>query len=822
MGRKIIGVAGKVAGPRGSWRRRWAVLLSLVITVGVAMLIKQTVFAVHATGAFQLDGDASNQTNTSPYPAADDWDNVCFEVAVKPVNEGGLGLTDEQATAKCFKYLESPDEGMPTSGATATSWVEEMNAASSIFTGGGSKDPEFISEWLWKDEANNPPDKDNLIHAYAARYSLTPSTECPSGGAPTCEVLYFGSDRFDNSGDAQQAFWFLQSKVEATQVKAGGGLKFSGEHRPGDVLVISNFSNGGTTSTITVLKWDPPRQVQPPTDPITFTGCYATNKAVDPSNPKKTVDDISCEDKNLRLLAELTGPTAKCTTADANDAACGIVNPELITMPWTFVDKTPTPNDGALNGEFYEAGLNLSTLGLGDECFSSVVAETRSSTSTTATLKDFVVGQLGSCETTLTTTASLNGAGTSIISSETNNGTATSGTDTAVLTIKGVSTWAGTLQFYICGPIASGECTADGVLVTSRTVSNTSIADDFISGLATLTSAGRYCWFARFTPDAATLAKGVVGASHDGTPTSNGNNLECFIVSPVTPSLPTTAGADVTLGTAVTDTATLSGAAKEPGNDGGNESYPTIGATNGAFAGMISFTLKKDDCTTNAVAFTNSSPTTFPINVSVTGNAAYGPISFTPNAPGTYHWIAVYNGPGSGGSAVNNVLPQTYNGDCSDAQESVVVQQIPTTISSGPWTYPNDTATVTSSNASVVLPAGGTVVFKLFGAVNGTNASDACIAGANVTTPGDGGLRYIQTFSNVGGVDTAPRSTTNAANAGTGLPSTGFQITSANFGIYYWRVTYTPPVSSTHTGSVSQCVEYMQVNGSDDPPLPIP
>ena len=37
----------------------------------------------------------------------------------------------------------------------------------------------------------------------------------------------------------------------------GGGTGFTGVHENGDLLVISDFSNGGTTSTITVYKWDP-------------------------------------------------------------------------------------------------------------------------------------------------------------------------------------------------------------------------------------------------------------------------------------------------------------------------------------------------------------------------------------------------------------------------------------------------------------------------------------------------------------------------------------------------------------------------------------
>jgi len=43
---------------------------------------------------------------------------------------------------------------------------------------------------------------------------------------------------------------------------------------------------------------------------------------------------------------------------------------------------------------------------LAGECFSSVVSETRSSTSTTATLKDFVIGHFAQCKPNLTTQAS--------------------------------------------------------------------------------------------------------------------------------------------------------------------------------------------------------------------------------------------------------------------------------------------------------------------------------------------------------------------------------------------------------------------------------
>ena len=129
---------------------------------------------------------------------------------------------------------------------------------STIFTGGGSKDISGISSgaWAWKDEAGGLPDKDNLLHAYAARYSTAPSPECPVGaGLTSCELIYFGSDRFANDGDATQAFWFLQNRVTLGSNSIGGGFGFTGTHRNGDLLIISEFSNGGTKSTITIYKW---------------------------------------------------------------------------------------------------------------------------------------------------------------------------------------------------------------------------------------------------------------------------------------------------------------------------------------------------------------------------------------------------------------------------------------------------------------------------------------------------------------------------------------------------------------------------------------
>src|SRR5437867_2466702 len=278
MSRKIIKVAMRVVGRHGNRVRRSGIILSLVMTVAADIALVKTVLAVHDTGLFQLDGEATSSTFLPGFPATDDWDKVCHQVN----------------PAAC-------PSGSNTTGAAAVSWTSETDPSASIFTGGGSKDPIDINQWAWKDQGGLP-DKDNLLHAFASRYQksmvgrTTPDPTCPNGTGPgtayptfdptkPCDVLFFGSDRIDNSGDAQQGFWFFQNEISLASNSVGGGSGFSGVHKAGDLLIISDFSNGGTTSTITAYKWDP--------------SCTATGKAINPNNPKRTIDDPSCGDANL-------------------------------------------------------------------------------------------------------------------------------------------------------------------------------------------------------------------------------------------------------------------------------------------------------------------------------------------------------------------------------------------------------------------------------------------------------------------------------------------------------------------------------------------
>ena len=521
----------QASGATGIRRVRRSLALPLIAAMVLTLLMPYAAQAVHDTGIFQLDGDAQTSTNTAGTPAAlDDWDKVCNQVT-------GGGLAGCGTTAV-------------TSGATAVSWTAEPNPNSSIFTGGGSKDPIDINQWAWKDGAGGLPDKDNLEHGFAARYSAPPSTNCPSGGNPTCELIYFGSDRFDNSGDAQQGFWFFQNRITLGSNKVGGASGFNGIHMNGDVLVISDFSIGGTISTITVYTWD--------------SSCLAAGK---PSY---------CGDTNLHL--QETSDAANCVTAGPDDAFCGLVNPkDGVVAPWPFLDKSS--NSTYLQGEFLEAGINLSLLpNIANECFASFLAETRSSQSTTATLKDFVLGNFGNCVATMSTQVSSAGPVTP--------GTAVHDTATVVGN-QPSKTPSGTVTFFLCGPIATGAC--DGT-----TNVGTNIGTGTLSGSGGTASAnspdvntgigldpGRYCFRAEWPGDANYTTPLI---EYGG---ANGTN-ECFTVQQV-PSSTTSAQTWLPNDSAtVTSTLPLSGSLSFTLHDGGDctgtilrpaETYTFSGAT---------------------------------------------------------------------------------------------------------------------------------------------------------------------------------------------------------------------------------------------------
>jgi hypothetical protein len=262
-------------------------------------------------GVFELDGNATTGVvgPTGSTAASHDWDQV---------------------------FADNNTSPPPVSGALSSAFVtDRVNTnTDDLFTGGGSKDTQGIQQGPWGFTGSRPQAKDDISHAYVATYTD------PGNGHL---IAYAGMDRFDNSGDSTAGFWFFQNPVGlSTSNPTPSGSPFTGTHKDGDILLVSDFTVGGSTSTITVFRW---------------TGNDATGSLVQVAAPGTTT--------------------------------FAIVNSVSIAVPWIFTDKSHHTSPAA--GEFLEEGVDLTALGL-DSSFSNFLAETRSSQSPTATLSDFVIG----------------------------------------------------------------------------------------------------------------------------------------------------------------------------------------------------------------------------------------------------------------------------------------------------------------------------------------------------------------------------------------------------------------------------------------------
>ncbi len=555
------------------------------------------------------------------------------------------------------------------------------------------------------------------------------------------QILYFALERNTNTGDANVAFWFLQDNVGC--VSAGPSVTFTGAHQDGDLLIVSAFTNGGGVSTIDVYRWNGGAN-----------GTLGTNSVAHGVDCKSTLSgDAICATTNSGSLP-ITG---------------------TISTPWLTANKQDGVGNTLRISEFFEGGIDLTATNLGGKCFNVFIGDTRSSQSLTATLFDFARGALGECASSTTTTPSISG------SAEVSSGGTLSVTDSATLTVTGVPTWSGSYSFSLCfigtDLSSTATCTSGGTLTSTQSVDQ-STALPLTSAAATITSTGRYCWRGDFT----SATSGVPNAKDDTAG-------ECFNVTPKQPTLVTHAGAGpVDFGQPVTDTADLANTANKPGSPVINPS--TAG---GPAGGTITFSLYgPDQCTTLAAGFPAAG-----LSVSVSGDGTYGPVSYTPTAPGQYNWVANYSGDSPNTNAANGAACGT------DPNEAVLVRQIPTSLSTAQKTYPQDSATITSSVSGDNLPSNGTVGFSLYGASGGNTALQNCMA--HGTTLGSGGLVYAQTFTSVGGAHSVTLNTTNSS----------FAVTAASNGSYYWRVTYATG-DTAHTGRQSDCSENAAIAFTDD------
>jgi hypothetical protein len=208
-----------------------------------------------------------------------------------------------------------------------------------VFIGGGSKDIYDTSSWNYSNKSTPP--KDNIQNAYAV-----------AGNNNGHLVVYAGLDRFSNNGTADAGFWFFQAPVAPLP---GGGFG-PGKHTEGDLLIVAEYTNGGSVGTLTIFIWH-----------------------------------------NGALVQQTNG--ADCTVTGGT-LPCGRTNAGPIPMYWPpYTSTNPASKAGA--GTFLEVGVDVTAIALAAgnpvPCFTSFLAESRSSATPSAVLKDFVASNFNVC-----------------------------------------------------------------------------------------------------------------------------------------------------------------------------------------------------------------------------------------------------------------------------------------------------------------------------------------------------------------------------------------------------------------------------------------
>lgn len=355
-------------------------LLGAILAAGIASSTMVNAVDGDPPGLFELEGNPEGEAADG-----DDWE-VLYNFGD---NDGGspfafTGIVPDIATAE---------------------------VGDRVFTQGGSKDVSDVDQWKYT--TGSTPDKNEITNAYAAAYNMPVDTGPHKAGDL---IVYFGLDRFANDGDALAGFWFFQGEVGLTEPSNQGTGDFIGNHvamrdnpdfgepgqpefLPGDMFIIVNYPQGANAQPqIKVYQWDP--------------NDVDGDKNFDPTEQAKPP-------KNLSSPLDLVFADAAALCDGAGDKlACAITNPADIenSPEWDYTPKsglaTTLPQES-----LFEGGINVTALLGSTPCFASFLAETRSSTSQTAQLKDFVFGAFPVCgiEVVKDCDANLNEDGTGVV-----------------------------------------------------------------------------------------------------------------------------------------------------------------------------------------------------------------------------------------------------------------------------------------------------------------------------------------------------------------------------------------------------------------------
>lgn len=344
-----------------------------------------------ASGSFQMESDAQRTGSVCFLPFASGGPAIATPVAPGTNSTDGNGCptinpAGASTTWTLISYGANTDDwsSFAFSGGAFTGKGHSLfdpafvtdavgSGSDNTFLGASSKDTQDISQWGWN--PHGVQDKDDIAHAGAGAYHL----------ANGDTAIYAFMDRFSNAGDATAGFWFVQDSTFAlctgfhlaANPSGPGNVPnnsctatgtFVGTHTDGDLLIVSDFSQGGAVSTINIFTWS--------------SGTLVLTKTLSPAPCKPNVGGSDfCGAVNNAFRQDLA--------TKGKSAGQPILTPVTVsTGGWSFNEKTQGATS-YVTGEFLEIGVDLNKIFTGNlPCFSTFFSETRSSTSPTASLSD--------------------------------------------------------------------------------------------------------------------------------------------------------------------------------------------------------------------------------------------------------------------------------------------------------------------------------------------------------------------------------------------------------------------------------------------------
>lgn len=375
-------------------------LLALAVAMALLAFVSRDSQAVHDDGLFELDVEVPGAS--PPCPTTNQGDPIVPCSNANTFDDSGPGAPYDWETI--CKAINPPTDRTITeilpepAGVAQTVCIADWFLPDSTTFATGSKDigdiapGGFVGSGTWAcSKDNNVLEKNEIMNAYAALMT---------NPADDHAQLYFGLERPSNNGTSFMGFWFLLNDVSCEGPDMGSANWTGGLHVPGDLLLLSDFSGGGRVSTVRVLQWNP-------SNVLGLSQCMPGGGNLIP-------------DTNVGPLCEIAVPGQDCSVTSPGDDVCAAVNAESVLTPWWNQPKQPpcAPSKGGTqaapgttapctvplkSNTLFEGGIDLTEALCPDStpctlpCFSTFVAETRSSDEETADLKDFARGAFDIC-----------------------------------------------------------------------------------------------------------------------------------------------------------------------------------------------------------------------------------------------------------------------------------------------------------------------------------------------------------------------------------------------------------------------------------------